>query len=117
MTAAATPLIIRLTGECDIARYPDVRALLGTVPDTARFVLIDLSLVTVVDSLCLAEFLMAKSRWERHGATVATLVTNPSVYRLMSIANLTSKLAVFRDEDAALRFLSAAAGEQVQSGE
>jgi anti-anti-sigma factor len=108
MTAAAAPYVVRLTGECDVSRYPDVRALLGTVPDSTRYVLIDLSLVTIVDSLCLAEFLMAKSRWERQGAVVATLVMNPGVYRLMSIANLTNKLAVFRDEDAAMRFLSAA---------
>jgi anti-anti-sigma factor len=101
------PHVIRFAGECDVSSYPQLRALLESVPLSARRILIDLTETTIVDSTSLAELLFAKRRWEREGRRAAVVTSNKHVYRLMSIANVLGKLRVFEDAEAAARYLRA----------
>jgi anti-anti-sigma regulatory factor len=74
---------------------------------TARRIIVDLTDTTLIDSICLAELLFAKRRWEREGRKAALAVSNSHVYRMMSIANVLQKLRVFEDTEAAARYLEA----------
>lgn len=98
---------MRLSGECDVSRYPEIREALGSVPLSARRVLLDLTETTLVDSTALAELILAKRRWESEGRKVALVVSSKHVYRIMSIANVLLKLRVFEDANEATRYLQA----------
>jgi anti-anti-sigma regulatory factor len=103
------PYIVRFSGECDVSRYPELRAALEAVPVAARRIVVDFSEVTAVDSTCLTELLFAKRRWDREGRTTATIVADENVYRIMLLADVVERLRVFRDPDEARRCVFASA--------
>jgi anti-anti-sigma factor len=98
--------VIRFEGDCDVSRYPEVHDALMT-PAGLRRVLVDLSGVTLLDSLTLAEFVMAARRWEAEGTRFAIIVANANVLKLIAIANLIERLHVVPDADKARALLNA----------
>jgi anti-anti-sigma factor len=99
------PFVVRFSGDCDISRYPEIRALFDTIPADAPSILVDLSATHFADSTCLTELLFAKRRFEQQGQRVAVLVTDRQLQRVILLANLTQRLNVFDDEQEALAFL------------
>lgn len=103
---AQSPHVIRLQGEWDTARYPELLAFIRRVPKDASSILVDLTEASVVDSTTLGQLLLAKREWDRQGVPCATVTDNPNINRLMTIANVIERLNVFNDEEHALAFLA-----------
>jgi len=101
------PLVVRLSGDLDIFRYPELREKLLAVPESPDPVLIDLAEAQLVDSVCLRELLLYKRRFEREGRRVAVLVESQNVIRMLAIADVMEILNIFNDRTAALAWLSA----------
>jgi anti-anti-sigma factor len=98
--------ILHISGECDIARFPELCTALESVPREARRIIVDMSDARVLDSTCLAELLLAKHRWDREGRTAAVVALHPFVLRMLAIANVRETLNVFQTFEDAERFVS-----------
>ena len=99
------PLVVRLSGDLDISRYPELREKLSAIPLSRRPVLIDLAEANTVDSVCMRELLLAKRRLERDDRRVAVLVESANVLRILAIADVTAILNIFSDRAKAMRWL------------
>lgn len=96
------PIVVRFSGELDVSRYAELRDRLNSTWDGVSPVVVDLRTVSLIDSTCLSELLLFRRRVQRVKAAFSTLVTDPSVSRLLDITGLKKSLNVVRDEGAAL---------------
>jgi anti-anti-sigma factor len=97
---------IRLEGDLDVSRYPEIRSAFIDEVGTAGPVLVDLSAATLVDSTFLSELLLLARRLRERQRPFAVLITHPTVARTFGLANVTERFAIHHDRDLALRSLS-----------
>lgn len=91
--------VVAFSGALDISRADEFVQTLGSVPDDARNIIVDLSAVTGLESMLLGSLLLIKFRWDREGRNVATLVTEPGVMRVLAILNVLERLNVVQSLD------------------
>jgi anti-anti-sigma factor len=98
-------ITIRLEGDLDVSRYPEIRrAFIDDVGDRGP-VLVDLSAATVVDSTFLSELLLLARRLCDQGRRLALVLTHAGVARTFGLANVTDRFSIHHDRDAAVRSL------------
>ncbi|GAC1419064.1 MAG: hypothetical protein NVSMB64_28560 [Candidatus Velthaea sp.] len=97
--------IIRLSGELDISRYPDVCEILAHAPPGLGPVLLDLRELVLIDSLCLSELLLFHHRMEDDGRNIAAVVSDAKLYRIFALANVIELLNVYQTLDDAIEAL------------
>ena len=95
-----------VTGDLDISRYPEFIEALASVPGDARQIVIDLSDVTVIDSMSVGALLLAKFKWDREGRVMATVVRELNVLRVLDIIHARERLSVVSSYDEALLLVS-----------
>jgi anti-anti-sigma factor len=97
--------VLCFSGELDISRYEELLTALLVVRSNARWIVLDLSAVTYVDSVALSALIGAKFRWDQEKRFVATVVTDAGVRRIMRIGNVINKLNVVETIDEAFEAL------------
>jgi anti-anti-sigma factor len=100
--------IVRVTfqGDVDITRHLQVRDVLDLARNERRPTLIEFADTTqYIDSYSLGEVLMFRRKMEEDGCPVAIAVRDRNVYRIFDIVS-DGRLAIFSDEEAALRSLA-----------
>jgi anti-anti-sigma factor len=97
-------VVIRLTGELDLARRDEIRAAL-VVGGQEQGILVDLSSVTYADSTVLAELLRFQQDAGAARIPVALIVATPQFARIVNYAGLPDAFAIFADRGAALTYL------------
>ncbi|HEX3510902.1 MAG TPA: STAS domain-containing protein [Solirubrobacteraceae bacterium] len=84
--------IVAVCGEIDIATAPQLRAALTSVCGSgAQDIVLDLREVTFLDSVGLRELIRAVDTCDEHAAKLS-LVTSPTVERLLEVTGLVSAL-------------------------
>ena len=97
---------ITLHGELDFHSTAEVRAELTKVADRkAPKVLIDLRLVSYVDSSGLAAFIELFQKMKRYGGKMVLANLTPNVKKIFDIAKLDMILKIAKDEQEAKSFL------------
>jgi anti-anti-sigma factor len=96
---------IRLEGDLDVARYPEIRRAFIDDVGSDGPVLVDLSAATLVDSTFLSELLLLARRLRDRQRRFAVLITHAGVARTFGLANVTERFAIHNDRELALRSL------------
>lgn len=110
--------IVRVTfqGDVDITRHLQVRDVLDLARNERRPTLIEFADTTkYIDSYSLGEVLMFRRHMEEEGIPVSILVRDRNVYRIFDIVG-DGRLAVFGDEEAAMRSVAGRAHSFVVDG-
>ena len=90
-------------GELDLAAAPRLATVLSmATASPERTVVLDLLPVRFIDSTALAAIMRASTDCEAAGKSMFVIVADGPVRRLLEITNLTGRLRVFADRDAAL---------------
>lgn len=97
--------VVRFQGVQDISRYPEFRAAFAELARAVP-VLVDLMAAEAVDSVFLAEMMLAKRRHEAPFAIVIAPLS--SLARVFEVTNLDRRPYVFHDLAAAIVSLTAA---------
>jgi anti-sigma B factor antagonist len=74
-------------GELDLYTAPDVRDELAALPEDAH-VVVDLTAMTFVDSAGVAALLVAARRLRMNGGTLALVIDDPRVLRVLEVTGL-----------------------------
>lgn len=101
--------LITAEGELDLAAAPRLATVLSMATEgPERSVVLDLLPVTFIDSTALGAIMHASSECEEAGKRMIVVVDEGPVRRLLEITNLTGRLRLYNELDAALD--AAAAG-------
>jgi anti-sigma B factor antagonist len=96
--------VVALAGEVDLSTSPRFReVLLQSIDDGARHVVLDLALVTFLDSTAISVLVEGVNRLRPGGGSLAVVCDGGSVKRVLEIAGLQRVLAVYPTRDDALR--------------
>ena len=95
-------LVVRLAGEIDLDRAPDVRRLLLDCVKRKLDVLVDLSEVSYIDSSGIASLVEALQWAKRRGTDLCLIAVSPEALRVFELARLDKVFAIHPDMDAAL---------------
>jgi anti-anti-sigma factor len=102
---------IRLEGDLDVSRYPEIRRAFIDEVGAAGPVLVDLSAATLVDSTFLSELLLLARRLRHQERPFAVLITHPTVARTFGLANVAERFEIHHDRDLVLRALTPQDGD------
>jgi anti-anti-sigma factor len=102
---------VRLEGDLDVLRYPEVRRAFIDEVGKSGPVLLDLSAATMVDSTFLSEVLLLARRLREGQRPFAVLITHPTVARTFGLANVAEPLVIHNDPELALRALRRCEGD------
>lgn len=95
--------LITAVGELDLAAAPRLATVLAmAVEGPERSVVLDLLPVTFIDSTALGAIMQASSNCEAADKRMMVVVAEGPVRRLLEITNLTGRLRLYPDLDAAL---------------
>ncbi len=95
-------LVVRLAGEIDLDRAPEVRRLLLDSVKRSLDVLVDLSAVTYIDSSGIASLVEALQWAKRRGTDLCLIAVSPEALRVFELARLDKVFAIHPDMNAAL---------------
>jgi len=95
-------LVVRLAGEIDLDRAPDVRRLLLDCVKRKLDVLVDLSEVSYIDSSGIASLVEALQWAKRRGTDLCLIAVSPEALRVFELARLDKVFAIHPDMKAAL---------------
>jgi anti-sigma B factor antagonist len=96
--------VVALTGEVDLYTSPRFREVLFEgIDGGARRVVLDLALVTFVDSTAISVLVEGVNRLRLAGGSLAVVCGGGSVRRVLEIAGLRRVLEVYQTRDDALR--------------
>ncbi len=95
-------LVIRLEGEIDLDRAPQVRRLLLDCTARGRDVLVDLSAVSYIDSSGIASLIEALQSADRGGTGLDLIAVSPEAHRVFELARLDKVFTIHADLGAAL---------------
>lgn len=103
--------VVDVSGEVHVSTATEFgRRLNEAIVRGHRFLALDLTDVTFIDSTGLSVLLNALRRVTRAGGKMAIVCTNPTVLRLFEITRLDSTFMIFADLSEALRAVQPAAG-------
>jgi anti-anti-sigma factor len=95
-----TPSIAALSGEVDFTRREALRAELQALREAA-LAIVDLSDVSYMDSIAIAEILLLQRQRQRAGLPPLRVVVGARIARLYEISGLRTLLPTFRNLDEA----------------
>ncbi len=95
-------LVVRLAGEIDLDRAPEVRRLLLDSVKRSLDVLVDLSAVTYIDSSGIASLVEALQWAKRRGTDLCLIAVSPEALRVFELARLDKVFAIHPNMNAAL---------------
>jgi len=102
---AAESVVVRVTGELDLATVPQLERVLGERPE-GRGLVIDLAECTFVDSACVRMLVGVARETEEAGGKAAIVASEPGVLRVLEITALDTLVPVHSSVDEALAALS-----------
>ncbi len=88
MPAQGPAMLVRLTGELDIAVQDELRAQLDAAAAASDLVEIDLSAVTYADSTALGIFIALRNTLRERGGTLRLVAPSARVLKLLNYAGL-----------------------------
>jgi anti-sigma B factor antagonist len=100
---------VRVAGDLDLYTAPGVATAFEELPDGVRHVLADLSALAFVDSAGISTLLAAERRLRAAGGSLAILVDDLRVLRVLEVTGLDRYLSIYQDRGEALRQVSGAA--------
>jgi anti-sigma B factor antagonist len=104
--------VVVVAGEVDLYTAPELRQRLARVDeDGAERVVLDLSQVTLVDSMALGVLLGAKKRLATHGGSLDLVVASPDIRRIFEITMLDRVFTLHATRDEALQEGGAASAD------
>jgi anti-sigma B factor antagonist len=107
--AGSGTVVLALEGEADLHVAPELQQRLASViDDGARFLVLDLSGVTFVDSMALGIVLGGMKRMNASGGQLRLVVPDTGVRRIFEITLLDRVLAIDATREAALSALGSA---------
>jgi anti-sigma B factor antagonist len=95
-------LVVRLAGEIDLDRAPDIRRLLLDCVKRQLDVLVDLSEVSYIDSSGIASLVEALQWARQRGTDLCLIAVSPEALRVFELARLDKVFAIHPDMKAAL---------------
>jgi anti-anti-sigma factor len=98
-----TTAVVRVVGDLDLCSAAEVADALSSLPTGVRHVLADLTELSFVDSAGIATLLAAERRLRRDGGSLALLVDDLRVLRVLEVTGLDRFLTIHQDRGAALR--------------
>jgi anti-sigma B factor antagonist len=101
--------VVRVAGDLDLYTAPGVATAFEELPDGVRHVLADLSALAFVDSAGISTLLAAERRLRAAGGSLAILVDDLRVLRVLEVTGLDRYLSIYQDRGEALRQVSGAA--------
>jgi anti-sigma B factor antagonist len=99
---AAESVVVRVTGELDLATVPQLERALAERPEGAAGLVIDLSGCTFIDSTCVRLLVGVARETESAGGRAAIVATDPGILRVLEITALDTLVPVHRSVDEAL---------------
>jgi len=97
-------VVVSTAGEIDLASAPTLDGALAQVVESGRVdVVVDLTLVTFLDSSGLGVLVKYFKRVGSAGGQLRLVVTNPAVRQVLELTGLHSVFAVYDDLDSALK--------------
>ena len=106
--------VVVVAGELDLYTAPELRERLGRVDEAgAERVVLDLSQVTLVDSMALGVLLGAKKRLATHAGSLDLVVCKPDIRRIFEITMLDRVFTLYASRDEALQADGAASADSV----
>ena len=112
-TASGLAVVV-VAGEVDLFTAPELRDRLARVDeDGAERVVLDLSRVTLVDSMALGVLLGAKRRLAAHDGSLDLVVSKPDIRRIFEITMLDRVFTLYTTRDDALQADGAASADSV----
>jgi anti-sigma B factor antagonist len=101
--------VVRIAGDLDLYSSSELAEALASLPAAVRHVLADLTELTFVDSAGISALLAAERRLRDEGGSLALLVDDLRVLRVLEVTGLDRYLTIHQDRDAALSQVSGAA--------
>ena len=109
------PAVVVVAGELDLYTAPELRERLARVDEGgAERVVLDLSQVTLVDSMALGVLLGAKKRLATHAGSLDLVVSKPDIRRIFEITMLDRVFTLYASRDEALQAGGAASADSVE---
>ena len=109
------PAVVVVAGELDLYTAPELRERLARVDEGgAERVVLDLSQVTLVDSMALGVLLGAKKRLATHAGSLDLVVSKPDIRRIFEITTLDRVFTLYASRDDALQADGAASADSVE---
>jgi anti-sigma B factor antagonist len=97
---------VTVAGEADLSTAPELRqALLGAIDGGARFVLVDLSQTTFIDSTTLGVLMGGVKRLAPRGGEMAIVCPDANIRKIFEITLLDRVFAIFDEVDAGVEHL------------
>ena len=94
--ASASPAVLRLRGDLDLATAPALEAAGRDLPDTTDTVILDLAALTFVDSSGLTAIVRLHRLFSSRGGRVVIRRASPFVREILRVAGLDRVLTVER---------------------
>jgi anti-sigma B factor antagonist len=109
------PAVVVVAGELDLYTAPELRERLARVDEGgAERVVLDLSQVTLVDSMALGVLLGAKKRLAMHAGSLDVVISKPDIRRIFEITMLDRVFTLYASRDEALQADGAASADSVE---
>jgi anti-sigma B factor antagonist len=101
-TASPGVTIVHVVGELDLATCSVVEEAIAATPPSSSRVIVDLTGCTFLDSSGLRVLMRARREVEERGAGLELVAADPTIVRVLDIANVVPVLTIYPTLDAAL---------------
>ena len=105
-TVRGSAQVITLSGELDIATSPQLRAALMEGDEADHLVIVDLTMVSFIDSTALSALILGYKQRRNRGSDLRLVGVQPQVARVFEVTGLTEVFSTYEDIDDALSLSS-----------